>query len=54
MHVIAVILGCLAILALNQPPLWANLIFALVVFTSLGLLIFFEISLRGDAEYRTE
>ena len=40
MHIVAVILGCLAIMALNQPPLWANLIFAFVVFVSLGLMIF--------------
>jgi len=53
-HIVAVILGCLAIMALNQPPLWANLIFALVVLISLGLMIFFEISLKGELEHNTE
>lgn len=50
MHIVAVILGCLAIMALNQPPLWANLIFAFVVCISLGLMIFFEVSLKAEIE----
>jgi UDP-GlcNAc:undecaprenyl-phosphate GlcNAc-1-phosphate transferase len=50
MHIVAVLLGCLAIIALNQPPIWANIIFAVVVLVSLGLIIFFEISLKAEIE----
>lgn len=32
MHVTALLIGCLAFIALQQPPLWANLIFALTMF----------------------
>ena len=49
-HIVAVFLGCLAIVALNQPPLWANLIFALTVILSIGLLIFFEFTLSDETE----
>jgi UDP-GlcNAc:undecaprenyl-phosphate GlcNAc-1-phosphate transferase len=45
MHIVAVILGCLAIIGLYQPPLIANLIFGIVVLCGLGILIFFEINL---------
>ncbi len=45
MHIIAVILGCLAIVGLNQPPLAANILFGFVVICGLGLLVVFEISL---------
>ena len=46
LHIVAVVLGSLAILALNQTPFWANLIFGLVVLSGFGLLIFFEVTLR--------
>jgi len=49
-HIVAVVLGCLAIIALNQPPLWANVIFVLVVLTNLVLLIFFESSFSTETE----
>jgi len=44
MHIVAVILGCIAVIGLYQPPLIANLIFGLVVLCGLVILIFFEIS----------
>ena len=53
-HIVAVMLGCLAIMALNQPPLQANLIFGMVVLMSLGMLIFFEISLKRKAAQEME
>jgi len=43
-HIFAIILGCLGIIGLYQPPLIANLIFGVVVLCGLGILIFFEIS----------
>ena len=54
LHIVAVILGCLAIVTLNQLPIWANVIFAIVLFTSLGLIIFFEMSRSSKREQLTE
>jgi UDP-GlcNAc:undecaprenyl-phosphate GlcNAc-1-phosphate transferase len=48
MHIVAVVLGCLSIVGLHQPPLIANLIFGLVVLCGLGVLIFFEATLTGS------
>ena len=42
MHIASLILGALAIIALNQPPLVSNLIFGLVVLCGALLLLFFE------------
>lgn len=42
MHVAALLLGCLAFLALNLPPLFANGIFALVLASALGALVILE------------
>ena len=53
LHILAVGLGCLAILALNQPPLWANLIFGIAVFVGLGLIVFLEFSLEDSQEKET-
>lgn len=39
MHIAAIVLGCLAFIALNLPPLFANLIFASTLL--IGLVIFF-------------
>jgi UDP-GlcNAc:undecaprenyl-phosphate GlcNAc-1-phosphate transferase len=50
MHIAAVVLGCLAVIALNQPPIFANTIFATVVLISLGLIIFLEISFKAESE----
>jgi hypothetical protein len=43
LHFATVILGCLALISLYQPPLIANLIFGFVVIWGLGLLVFLEI-----------
>jgi UDP-GlcNAc:undecaprenyl-phosphate GlcNAc-1-phosphate transferase len=45
MHIAAVILGCLAIVGLHQPPLIANIMFGIIIICGLGLLVFFEIFL---------
>ncbi len=42
MHIAGLVLGVLAMIALNQPPLISNLIFGLVVLSGLLLLLFFE------------
>ncbi len=42
MQIAAFILGCLAFLSLNQPPLQANLIFGLALLLGLAALIFLE------------
>jgi hypothetical protein len=49
-HIVAVILGCLAIIGLNQSPFIANLLFGLTVLCGVGLLMFFEITLSKDSE----
>lgn len=49
-HIVAVILGCLAIIGLNQSPIVANILFGLTVICGLSLLVFFEISLSGTQE----
>jgi UDP-GlcNAc:undecaprenyl-phosphate GlcNAc-1-phosphate transferase len=40
MHLAAIALGCLAFIALNCTPLWANLIFGITCLAGLGLIIF--------------
>jgi UDP-GlcNAc:undecaprenyl-phosphate GlcNAc-1-phosphate transferase len=42
LHIVAVILGSLAIIGLYQPPLIANLIFGVVVLSGLAIIIFLE------------
>lgn len=42
MHVAALVLGCLAFVALNQPPVTANLIFSSVLFISTGCVFFLD------------
>jgi UDP-GlcNAc:undecaprenyl-phosphate GlcNAc-1-phosphate transferase len=42
MQVTALLLGCLAVVVLTQPPLIANLVFASVIFLSIIALIFLE------------
>lgn len=42
MHVIALITGCLAFVALSFPPLWANLTFALVLLCGLFIIVWLE------------
>jgi UDP-GlcNAc:undecaprenyl-phosphate GlcNAc-1-phosphate transferase len=42
MHVVSVLLGCLAFIAMNQTPLWANIIFAGVLSIGLLLLAFLD------------
>jgi len=44
LHLITVVLGCLSIMSLYQPPLIANLIFGFVVICGFGILVFLEIS----------
>lgn len=39
MHVAALLVGCVAFIALQQPPLWANLIFACTMLSGLAGLI---------------
>jgi UDP-GlcNAc:undecaprenyl-phosphate GlcNAc-1-phosphate transferase len=50
-HIVAVVLGCLAIIGLNQSPLIANILFGLTLVCGLGLLVFFEISLTRSQEH---
>jgi len=48
MQVAAFILGCLAFLSLNQPPLQANLIFLIALLLGVGGLVFLEsLALKG-------
>jgi UDP-GlcNAc:undecaprenyl-phosphate/decaprenyl-phosphate GlcNAc-1-phosphate transferase len=48
MHIAAFILGCLAFLSLNQPPLQANLIFAAACLLGVAGLVFLEcVALKG-------
>jgi UDP-GlcNAc:undecaprenyl-phosphate GlcNAc-1-phosphate transferase len=42
MHLAAIALGCVAFLALNQPPLYANLVFASVCLVGLGAVLFLD------------
>ena len=42
MHVTALLTGCLAFIALSFPPLWANLIFALVLLCGLFIIFWLE------------
>lgn len=42
MHAVSVLLGCLAFIAMNQTPVWANIIFAGVLITGALLLIFLD------------
>lgn len=42
MHLAALVLDCLAFIALTLPPLWANSILAFVVLSGIGLVVFFE------------
>jgi len=47
MHVVALLTGCLAFIALSFPPIWANTLFALVLFC--GVLVFMWLEKRSDA-----
>jgi UDP-GlcNAc:undecaprenyl-phosphate GlcNAc-1-phosphate transferase len=51
MHIVAVVLGCLSIVGLNQPPLIANALFGVIVLCGAGVLIFFETSLSRSREF---
>ena len=42
MHVTALLTGCLAFIALPLPPLWANLIFGLILLCGLFVIFWFE------------
>lgn len=42
MHVAALLTGCLAFIALPLPPLWANTIFGLIMFSGLLVILWFE------------
>jgi len=42
MHVAALFIGCLAFIALTLPPLWANMIFALVLFSAAFIFVWLE------------
>jgi UDP-GlcNAc:undecaprenyl-phosphate GlcNAc-1-phosphate transferase len=42
MHVAAIVLGCLAFIALNLPPLYANLIFGLTLLAGLAAYLYLE------------
>jgi UDP-GlcNAc:undecaprenyl-phosphate GlcNAc-1-phosphate transferase len=42
MHIAAIVLGCLAFIALNLLPVWANLLFGLTLLASFGIFIFLE------------
>jgi UDP-GlcNAc:undecaprenyl-phosphate GlcNAc-1-phosphate transferase len=42
MHIAAVALGCVGFIALNLPPLYANLLFAMACLVGLGLLIWIQ------------
>jgi UDP-GlcNAc:undecaprenyl-phosphate GlcNAc-1-phosphate transferase len=50
MHLAAIVLGCLAFLALSLQPLYANLIFALVCLTGLAALLYLD--LKGEKHAR--
>lgn len=42
MHLTAIALGCVAFIALRLPPLYANLVFGLVLLAGLGAILFLE------------
>jgi hypothetical protein len=42
MHLAAILMGCLAFMALPLPPLWANGIFAAAFVAGLSLLFWLE------------
>jgi UDP-GlcNAc:undecaprenyl-phosphate GlcNAc-1-phosphate transferase len=42
MHLTAIALGCMAFIALNFTPVWANLLFGLTLLTGLAIFLFFE------------
>jgi UDP-GlcNAc:undecaprenyl-phosphate GlcNAc-1-phosphate transferase len=43
MHVVALFTGCLAFVALQLPPLWANMIFGLTLLCGVFVILWFEI-----------
>lgn len=50
LHLVAISLGCLAIISLHQPPLAANVIFAAVVFLGAAALVFLEATFKNAPE----
>jgi hypothetical protein len=48
MHMIAILLDCLAFFALSLSPLWANIIFGLILLS--GLLSFLWLESKQTAE----
>lgn len=42
MHLAALVLDCLAFIAVGLPPLWANSVLALVILLGIGFIIYFE------------
>lgn len=42
MHVIAILLGCIALIAMTLPPLWANTTFAACLLIGLAILFYLE------------
>jgi len=52
MHVVALLLGCLAFIALDLPPLIANLVFASVLLLGILTLLFLDIGLGLPEKYR--
>jgi phosphate/sulfate permease len=42
MHIAAIALGCLAFIALNLVPVWANILFGLALLVGLVIFIYLE------------
>jgi UDP-GlcNAc:undecaprenyl-phosphate GlcNAc-1-phosphate transferase len=44
MHITCLMINCLAFIAVNLPPFWANLVFVLVLMLGVAIFIFFELN----------
>jgi len=46
MHLAALILDCMAFMAVSFTPVWANSVLVLAILVGIGLIIFFEKSIK--------